>query len=47
MSDRGVATVTSTIPVPAAAPWSAVEVALDGRPERLRLLRAQVDAMAR
>jgi hypothetical protein len=47
IGDTVVTTIASTIPVPTAVPWSAVEVTLDGRPERLRLLRAEADAMAR
>jgi hypothetical protein len=39
--------ITCTISVPAASQWSAVEVALDGRSERLSFLRAQVEATAR
>jgi hypothetical protein len=39
--------VSSTIPLPAATQWSAVDVTLDGRPERLRFLREQVEQGAR
>jgi uncharacterized membrane protein len=46
IGDTGVATVNSTVALPAAAPWSAVEVTLDGRSEKLRLLRAQADPIA-
>jgi hypothetical protein len=47
MRDADSTTITSTISVPAAAQWSAVEVALDGRSERLSFRRAQVEATAR
>lgn len=47
LENDGVTTISATVPLPFATRWSAVEVTLDGRPERLRFLRTQADAMAR
>ena len=47
LEDTGVTDVSSTIPLPGATQWSAVDVTLDGRPERLRFLREQVEQGAR